>query len=59
MALRLAAAAIRIAVGCCHRAATKKLEAMARRAWCDGGIIILWPDRTKDERDRQRVLSIT
>jgi hypothetical protein len=36
----------------------KELEAMARRAWRDRGIVILWPDKIKDAWDRQHVLNI-
>ena len=36
----------------------KEMEAMARRAWHERGIVILWPDRIKDEWDRQHVLNI-
>ena len=36
----------------------KELEAMARRAWRERGIVILWPDRIKDAWDRQHVLNI-
>jgi hypothetical protein len=36
----------------------KELEAMARRAWRERGIVILWPDRIKDEWDRQHVLNL-
>jgi len=36
----------------------KEMEAMARRAWRERGIVILWPDRIKDEWDRQHVLNI-
>jgi hypothetical protein len=36
----------------------KEMEAMARRAWRDRGIVILWPERIKDEWDRQHVLNI-
>ena len=35
-----------------------EMEMMAGRAWRERGIAILWPDRIKDERDRQRVLNI-
>lgn len=37
---------------------SKEMEAMARRAWRERGIVILWPDRIKDEWDRQHVLNI-
>ena len=37
---------------------TKEMEAMARRVWRERGIVILWPDRIKDEWDRQHVLNI-
>ena len=36
----------------------KEMEAMARRAWRERGIVILWPDKIKDEWDRQHVLNI-
>ena len=36
----------------------KEMEAMARRAWQERGIVILWPERIKDEWDRQHVLNI-
>lgn len=36
----------------------KELEAMARRAWRERGIVILWPDRIKDPWDRQHILNI-
>jgi len=36
----------------------KQMEAMARRAWRERGILILWPDRIKDAWDRQHVLNI-
>jgi hypothetical protein len=36
----------------------KELEAMARRAWRERGIVILWPDKIRDEWDRQHVLNI-
>ena len=36
----------------------KEMEAMARRAWRERGIVILWPDRIKDAWDRQHVLNI-
>lgn len=37
---------------------SKEMEAMARRAWRERGIVILWPDKIKDEWDRQHVLNI-
>ncbi|HEY1386437.1 MAG TPA: hypothetical protein VGF43_22630 [Dongiaceae bacterium] len=37
---------------------TKELEAMAKRAWRERGVIILWPERIKDAWDRQHVLNI-
>jgi hypothetical protein len=37
---------------------TKEMEAMARRAWRERGIAILWPDRIRDEWDRQHILNI-
>ncbi len=36
----------------------KEMEAMARRAWRERGIVILWPEKIKDEWDRQHVLNI-
>lgn len=36
----------------------KEMEAMARRAWQERGIVILWPERIKDEWDRQHVRNI-
>ena len=36
----------------------KEMEAMARRAWRERGVVILWPDRIKDAWDRQHVLNI-
>ena len=36
----------------------KEMEAMARRAWRERGIIIVWPDKIRDEWDRQHVLNI-
>jgi hypothetical protein len=36
----------------------KELEAMARRAWRERGIAILWPDKIKDAWDRQHILNI-
>ena len=36
----------------------KEMEAMARRAWQEHGIVIIWPERIKDEWDRQHVLNI-
>ena len=36
----------------------KEMEAMARRAWRERGIVILWPERIRDEWDRQHVLNI-
>jgi hypothetical protein len=36
----------------------KEMEVMARRAWQERGIVILWPARIKDEWDRQHVLNI-
>ena len=35
----------------------KELEAMARRAWQERGIAILWPDKIKDAWDRQHILN--
>lgn len=36
----------------------KELEAMARRAWRERGIAILWPDKIRDAWDRQHILNI-
>lgn len=36
----------------------KQMEAMARRAWLERGIVILWPERIANEWDRQHVLNI-
>ena len=36
----------------------KQLEAMARRAWRDRGIVILWPERIRDDWDRQHVVNL-
>jgi hypothetical protein len=36
----------------------KELDAMARRAWRERGIVILWPDRIRDDWDRQHVLNL-
>lgn len=36
----------------------KELETMARRAWRERGIVILWPDRIRDDWDRQHVLNL-
>ena len=36
----------------------KEMEAMARRVWRERGIVILWPDKIRDEWDRQHVLNI-
>jgi len=36
----------------------KEMEAMARRAWRERGIVIVWPERIRDEWDRQHVLNI-
>lgn len=36
----------------------KELEAMARRAWRERGIAILWPDKIKDAWDRQHIFNI-
>lgn len=36
----------------------KELEAMARRAWRERGIAILWPDKIKDVWDRQHILNV-
>lgn len=37
---------------------SREMEAMARRAWRERGIVILWPDKIRDEWDRQHVLNI-
>lgn len=36
----------------------KQMEAMARRAWRDRGIVILWPERISDDWDRQHVVNL-
>jgi hypothetical protein len=36
----------------------KAMEAMARRAWRERGIVILWPEKISDDWDRQHVLNI-
>ena len=36
----------------------KQMEAMARRAWLERGIIILWPEKITNEWDRQHVLNV-
>ena len=36
----------------------KQMEVMARRAWLERGIIILWPEKIANEWDRQHVLNI-
>ena len=36
----------------------KQLEARARRAWRERGIVILWPDKINDAWDRQHILNI-
>lgn len=36
----------------------KEMEAMARRAWRERGIVIVWPEKIKDEWDRQHILNI-
>jgi hypothetical protein len=36
----------------------KEMEAMARRAWRERGIVILWPERIRDDWDRQHVVNI-
>ena len=36
----------------------KEMEAMARRAWRERGIVILWPDKIRDDWDRQHVLNL-
>ena len=36
----------------------KEMETMARRAWRERGIVILWPDKIKDTWDRQHILNI-
>ena len=37
---------------------SKEMEAMAQRAWRERGIVILWPDKIRDDWDRQHVLNI-
>jgi hypothetical protein len=37
---------------------TKEMEAMARRAWRERGIVILWPEKIRDDWDRQHILNI-
>ena len=37
---------------------SKEMEAMAQRAWRERGIVILRPDKIRDEWDRQHVLNI-
>ena len=36
----------------------RDMEAMARRAWRERGVVILWPDRIRDDWDRQHVLNL-
>lgn len=36
----------------------KALDEMARRAWRERGIVILWPERIRDDWDRQHVLNL-
>lgn len=36
----------------------KALDDMARRAWRERGIVILWPEKIRDDWDRQHVLNI-
>jgi hypothetical protein len=36
----------------------KALEDMARRAWRERGIVILWPERIRDDWDRQHLLNL-
>ncbi len=36
----------------------KALEEMARRAWRERGIVILWPERIRDDWDRQHLLNL-
>ena len=36
----------------------KEMETMARRAWLERGIAILWPERIRDPWDRQHVVNI-
>lgn len=36
----------------------KALDEMARRAWRDRGIVILWPERIRDDWDRQHLLNL-
>jgi hypothetical protein len=37
---------------------SKEMETMARRAWLERGIVILWPERIRDAWDRQHVVNI-
>lgn len=39
-------------------AEAREMEAMARRAWLERGIAILWPDRIRDDWDRHHVINI-
>lgn len=36
----------------------KALDDMARRAWRERGIVILWPERIRDDWDRQHLLNL-
>jgi len=36
----------------------KEMEAMAQRVWRERGIAILWPDKIRNEWDRQHILNI-
>jgi hypothetical protein len=36
----------------------KALEEMARRAWRERGIVILWPERIRDDWDRQHLVNL-
>jgi hypothetical protein len=36
----------------------KEMEAMARRAWRERGVVILWPEKIRDDWDRQHILNI-
>ena len=36
----------------------KALEEMARRAWCERGIVILWPERIRDDWEHQHLLNL-
>jgi hypothetical protein len=36
----------------------REMQAMARRAWQERGIVILWPEHIPDECDRRHVLNV-